>query len=1412
MIKTIGLISIFLFLSGSFSVSAENSSLVYGQKDIFWSSNYKKNKINNDDLLTSRYRLLPYGVDAKVNVRPAVKINTLFNNKVTDIVFDSIPLEWDLLMQGNESWMVSSNNKLISKSNSIALHKPLLISIQKPSFKDKWTLIRDYDELQVNYKAASNKQSCSVSASLDFKGQSWNSKKGLLTLKEKWVATYDDNQSMTETNLSDARAEKWTQKSFDYFISRKFNRKPDGIWRYTKDGKNVVVQRRMHWPINKSSLLTIKHSKEMNIVGASVSVSFEDEYGSGNLLTLEVPLSEILPDGSFRSEFDVGSVIASNYRKLMDDRQLNANKQQAYIQEIFLHVESDVESFMLDKPLISVSLMSPDTLFNKGLGNLTKNIGVRASEFGWKEEDFSNLLSQFFSDTKDSNAWYWQEGSNNTKIEKKLNWVFKPKSKLAVYVAPNTEINSISVQFGTEGGVGREVTVFDPVLVMLPNAKNGILLDLDGLVVDHLLDTMNASGEIVQPILESIKISIGGNAKKVVGERQLQEITLFESKIGTSNKSDMGFTVNNHYYDFNTHIEKIGSGRERKVFDLSKLVKEAQEMVLETGVLSISVPPKEDNCQIEIESINLVSSYKTKEKIYISNIKSLNQKYGGRFLPDSAQRGYVEGLEFLAYSSPVLLYSANDRHEKITNIPVNSVGDVMVDNITTTTTTTTTTDVVTMIGNHSEGFNITKGDWVSTDGLKFTADGQIISAEQSFLENGSSEVGTWKGAGNNEGNGQNSLQGVRIRGVSKNLTLSWPVKVKGSHESFFFLSIPEGFDQIAKIKLEVGGEDGEQWVGNIKANQPISLVDVPDDIDNIVVKIDFIDQEFDIVFSDVLIATPKIMKHSEALVEGAPWKGVQLLNQGELSKGIVLLNDSLEENFSYWPEGVVKGSLEMIVPNPSQWFESMGVKYQIPNEWLGIDGCIVEGEFVFANKTLSRSFCLGQSSGSQSFTVSDLGMLDQEKLEKIIWHVTKPKGKSGVVTFSTWVNTRGLSSIYNQIKQLPLLHLGGKPYYLDDANLQDIVNNNHSFWTKLPTEFLTDYLKNTRLLTLNNENPWLEVERIAVEPKDNMSLKKWLAFIKPIEFERSFNWFKLVSFLFLFVGIVAIVRKGWWPSIRSSIAGLIKMSLWQLPKIIITQSWAVGVYTSRWMNVILGVLIVPLLIWLAGNSKDVYVTTALLFSAVMFGIGVYRHYTQFGVAAGKINKVKWTELAWGLVIVSVMWLTLLVGANNKMQWYFIMPLLSSFYGVFPEVVRIARGVCKSSKALFETIIWGGVAFILYVSGSINWSNMGENYYFTFGGMAIVLMWRALTEYIKPIIHSKYPTIAQKIYGGAGTQYFSGFIVILVGAALMLMLKLEPIAEQLAIIGYYMLVVGVVLEMLVLRKDKSESYKKDSLDT
>lgn len=125
--------------------------------------------------------------------------------------------------------------------------------------------------------------------------------------------------------------------------------------------------------------------------------------------------------------------------------------------------------------------------------------------------------------------------------------------------------------------------------------------------------------------------------------------------------------------------------------------------------------------------------------------------------------------------------------------------------------------------------------------------------------------------------------------------------------------------------------------------------------------------------------------------------------------------------------------------------------------------------------------------------------------------------------------------------------------------------------------------------------------------------------------------------------------------------------------------------------------------------------------------------------------------------------------------------------------------------------WSIVTLSLYVGGVLLSDMQAENYYFTFGGIALVMSWRALVENCKPYVESRWPGLSKKVYSGSGTKYFSGFVVIIFGVAVMLMLKLDFIANQLAVIGYYLLVVGVVLEILDSRKDKPSINQKNRVD-
>jgi len=128
------------------------------------------------------------------------------------------------------------------------------------------------------------------------------------------------------------------------------------------------------------------------------------------------------------------------------------------------------------------------------------------------------------------------------------------------------------------------------------------------------------------------------------------------------------------------------------------------------------------------------------------------------------------------------------------------------------------------------------------------------------------------------------------------------------------------------------------------------------------------------------------------------------------------------------------------------------------------------------------------------------------------------------------------------------------------------------------------------------------------------------------------------------------------------------------------------------------------------------------------------------------------------------------------------------------------------------VAWATLTLVLYGIGLTLDLGIGENYFFTFGGMSVVMVMRELLLVVEPRFCRAFPNIANHVYGGAGSLYVFGALVLLVGTATMLSLKLELIAAQLAMVVYYCLVVGTVLKIVALRRahiDRSGNLDADS---
>jgi hypothetical protein len=149
--------------------------------------------------------------------------------------------------------------------------------------------------------------------------------------------------------------------------------------------------------------------------------------------------------------------------------------------------------------------------------------------------------------------------------------------------------------------------------------------------------------------------------------------------------------------------------------------------------------------------------------------------------------------------------------------------------------------------------------------------------------------------------------------------------------------------------------------------------------------------------------------------------------------------------------------------------------------------------------------------------------------------------------------------------------------------------------------------------------------------------------------------------------------------------------------------------------------------------------------------------------------------------------------------YFFLPWLAA--NAAAKVKGVAGALRRRGYAL--TAVWGAAAFALYAAGLWRPAAGGENYYFTFGALAVTFALRYLVTALLPFIGRFSAALAEDIGAAPAKPYFAAAILGLAATAVFTAAGMQPIAEQAAIAVYYSLVIGVFKEGLEMYRARNE---------
>jgi hypothetical protein len=211
----------------------------------------------------------------------------------------------------------------------------------------------------------------------------------------------------------------------------------------------------------------------------------------------------------------------------------------------------------------------------------------------------------------------------------------------------------------------------------------------------------------------------------------------------------------------------------------------------------------------------------------------------------------------------------------------------------------------------------------------------------------------------------------------------------------------------------------------------------------------------------------------------------------------------------------------------------------------------------------------------------------------------------------------------------------------------------------------------------------------------------------------------------------------------------------------------------------------PRIVWVVALITLVFILSGMI-DQLFLDSGV----KDFGEVLSSIGQVN-SLAALALIPLAI---SLLMNTKSLMVW--IPMLFAILYGLTPWLCSWIYRMTMPNANLAR---WLVLLFGLYAIGLTHIGQPGENYYFTFGGLVAVAVWYIWMERIREPLQQRWPTVAEKVYRGAGSIYFSGSLVGLVLTLLLLIARLELLAQQVAVVVYYCLVAGTALEILALRR-------------
>lgn len=963
--------------------------------------------------------------------------------------------------------------------------------------------------------------------------------------------------------------------------------------------------------------------------------------------------------------------------------------------------------------------------------------------------------------------WRYLQDGKNTVFQRRFHQDLRNVEAVDLLFAPGVVEERVNLRVRRKDHLNPdEIITWDVVPKQIEHTNDGTRVRLYlGNVVKARLASQKPDNHAY---LAEVIVFIPGEAEETVAQRPLRAL-VFQSRetssVGTS--SDIIY--------LSQRKEQIASGHSRLAIDLRPLAEKGWRQIrLQHGVATFRPGDLAQSCGIRPISVHLVALGDGQRPVLAGDIRRFSQALGGPFLVPPKADNSIEWIEADS-DLPFALLTAS------------------------------------ALEAGSENTALHLAEWGLTLHVK--------SASRVRIKEESGDTA------------KKASSGLALSGTGGEVDLSWSRPVKLNRESRLILRVPMGAEQIAEAHAEIELDGGEKVFAGLVANRAAKLGNpklAGKTVRHLAIRLKMRDAPFRLKLGELLLFHPRWIPYSEIIRVPRPnLEFVPLhVENGNASEHLPFtVSDNRVYGLSLGGE-LPSAALSWSTPvhQPASVLVALRFDYRLsapPDQpcWLTVT---LRGERRSVTQNLCPEGAYGELIAPLARALGDFP--PQEKVNSISWKAQLPAGHEQGTSFDFRASlaTVHAPSMVNLAQGYPLPGNHRNPYRsakLPKQVLEDLAQQG-SAWM----DFGVLSWQGGRFPLALTDNPYFRVIRVNLDgvwglavkqrdhrgdadKNDNSPWRERLALFGISLALAAWAWLRRDSLARLRRGGFRRIGNIWMSciyAIRGAAAGI----------------WRVMYRLRFWGNRLVGVLVLVPGFWLLGYLGTMPLDRGMMVFTLMLSAGTLWHELHWRHAAqkersstatwwfGSDDKISTFVIL--LTAATAAWTAWSLGRGER---YGVLLLIAAGYYYLPWLGPAVRWLKTGNGAAWA---WAFMVLVLYLMGLWYGAGTGKNYFFTIGGMAVVLAWRAGLMAIRQCLEARWPIVAEKIYGSAGGLYFAGAVVGLVAMTSLMAMKLEFLAEQVAIVVYYFLVVGTVLEILALRrqsrKEASEAGKTTAKDT